>query len=155
MSAHLVFWCFEIPIFVQLNGKISGNIHPFLMCFITSFFISWSFPPHFILFNVEESNFLFYNFYEVLPVHSLCLLLHWLFFRPTASVWGQPNIVIMAWQQTVIFVKHSDTDLEGDPVAVADADCMPILLLSEGRDKSLTVWDSSFVQHSEDCQCWL
>lgn len=32
----------------------------------------------------------------------------------------------MAWQQTVIFVKHSDTDVEGDPVA--DADCMPILL---------------------------
>lgn len=143
MSAHLVFWCFEIPIFVQLNGKISGNIHPFLMCFITSFFISWSFPLHFILFNVEESNFffiIFMKFYQYIPYAFYC--------TDCSS-----NIVIMAWQQTVIFVKHSDTDVEGDPVA--DADCMPILLLSEGQDKSLTVWDSSFVQHSEDCQCWL
>lgn len=106
-----------------------------------------------LYFLLSRKVIFFHNFYEVLPVHSLCLLLHWLFFRPTASVCGQPNIVIMAWQQTVIFIKHSDTDVEGDPVA--DADCMPILLLSEGRDKSLTVWDSSFVQHSEDCQCWL
>lgn len=154
MSAHSTFWCFEIPIFVQLNGKISGNIHPLFKCSSLHLFLYHVlFHPIFILFNVKENNFLFYNFYEVLPVHSLCLLLHWLFFRPTASVCGQPNIVIMAWQQTVIFIKHSDTDVEGDPVA--DADCMPILLLSEGRDKSLTVWDSSFVQHSEDCQCWL
>lgn len=90
MSAHLVFWCFEIPIFVQLNGKISGNIHPFLMCFITSFFISWSFPLHFILFNVEESNFFFKIFMKftstfLMPFTALIVLQTYSFCMRTAK----------------------------------------------------------------------